>query len=121
VRTTPRAATLGVIIYLVLVVLSGALASGLELTRAAGPGVRALVAAASVLPLAVVLGACLPAGLGVVAKAHADRLPWLWAVNAATSVLGAVVATFVMIQAGLLVASWCALACYALAWVSSPR
>lgn len=61
---------------------------------------RSLVAAALLAPLGFLLGAPFPSGLRAVADRAKTRIPWLWSVNSATSVLGSVLATLLALHAG---------------------
>lgn len=67
----------------------------------APPVARAALCAGLIAPLGFLLGAPFPAGLASVAARAPGRVPWLWAVNSATSVLGSVVATIVSLHAGI--------------------
>ena len=51
-------------------------------------------------PLAVGMGVPFPAGLQRITDAAPDLVPWAWAVNGCTSVLGAVLATLCAIHLG---------------------
>jgi hypothetical protein len=62
---------------------------------------RAAVLGALVVPLGLCMGVPLPSALRVAATADGARLPWLWGVNGATSVLGSVLATMVSMHAGI--------------------
>ncbi len=62
---------------------------------------RALVAGALIAPLGFLLGVPFPTGLRAVAERANTRIPWLWSVNSATSVLGSVLATLVALHAGI--------------------
>lgn len=62
---------------------------------------RILSCAVAVAPLGFALGVPLPTALACVAARSSSRIPWLWAMNSATSVLGSVLATFVTIHAGI--------------------
>jgi hypothetical protein len=84
-----------------VLLLRFALPRVLGLTLGAAPVLRALVCAALVVPLGLLLGAPYPAGLAAVAARAPGRVPWLWAVNSATSVLGSVLATIVSLHAGI--------------------
>jgi hypothetical protein len=84
-----------------VLLLRSALPRVLGLTLGATPVFRALVCAALVVPLGLLLGAPYPAGLAAVAVRAPGRVPWLWAVNSATSVLGSVLATIVSLHAGI--------------------
>ncbi len=110
-----------VLAYLCVIVQSDALVALLKVTRPWSVQLRALLATASILPLAIVLGGCLPVGLRIVATRSPTRVPWLWAINAATSVLGAVLATIVIMHIGVLAAGWIAVGFYVIALISVPR
>ena len=56
-------------------------------------GARACVAAVLLTPLGFLMGTPFPSGLAAVRERNADRIPWLWGVNGATSVLGSVLST----------------------------
>ncbi|MCC6217263.1 MAG: hypothetical protein IT376_20565 [Polyangiaceae bacterium] len=62
---------------------------------------RAAISGILVAPLGLVLGAPFPAVLAAVARRAPERLPWLWAVNAGTGVLGSVLATLISLHAGI--------------------
>lgn len=89
----------------------------LHAAQAAPAPVRALVAAALMVPLGLLLGMPLPSLLKHAANADARRLPWLWGVNGATSVLGSVLATFISLHAGITATLLCGTAVYAVAAV----
>lgn len=81
---------------------------------------RALLTALMIAPLGLALGAPFPAGLSVVSERAGMRIPWLWAVNSATSVLGSVLATLVSIHLGISVTLWCGIGLYAAALLLAP-
>jgi len=62
---------------------------------------RALTAAALLSPLGLLLGMPLPCLLSRAAQRDRTRLPWLWGVNGATSVLGTILATLISLHAGI--------------------
>jgi len=83
------------------------------------PFLAKLVISALVLaPLGFAMGMPFPAGLRALA-AHRDKggdsIEWAWAMNAASSVLGSVLAMFIAIQFGLNVTLMCGAAAYLLA------
>jgi hypothetical protein len=91
----------------------------LDATRAlSGPG-RCVVAGALILPMGLLLGAPLPAGLASVAERAPTRVPWLFGINSATSVLGSIVATMVAMHAGIAKTLLVGVAIYAFAAVQS--
>ncbi|HVU01963.1 MAG TPA: hypothetical protein VHE30_09435 [Polyangiaceae bacterium] len=105
----------------VLVLVTGIGApAGLALVLGAPVSVRALACAASLVPLGVLLGAPFAAGLRAVAGRAEDRLPFLFAANGATSVLGSVVATLVSLHVGITATLGVAAASYGLAAALAP-
>ena len=98
-------------------------------------GIKLLVSGAILIPLGFVMGIPFPTGLRVLAvpaapesDADAVREPppssgsrdsaveWAWALNAAASVLGSVLAMFVAVNLGLTLTLACGLAAYVAAW-----
>jgi hypothetical protein len=61
---------------------------------------RVAVAAALLVPLGVLLGIPLPAGMRLVSAVSPDIVPWGWGINGAFSVVGATVAVFVAMNWG---------------------
>jgi len=61
---------------------------------------RVIVAAVWLVPLGVLLGIPLPAGMRLVSAASPDIVPWGWGINGAFSVVGATVAVFVAMNWG---------------------
>lgn len=49
---------------------------------------RATIAVVSIFPVAFVMGGFFPMGIKLVSRSQADLIPWAWAINGATSVLG---------------------------------
>jgi hypothetical protein len=82
---------------------------------------RSVLAAALLLPVGLLLGIPLPAGLSSVAVRARTRIPWLWAINSTTSVLGSVVAILVSIHAGISTTLWVGVTFYVLALFLSPK
>ncbi len=85
-----------------LVALAGfGLGGVLELGRAlSGPG-RSALAASLIAPVGLLLGAPLPSALVRIASHAPERIPWIWSVNGATSVLGSILATLTALHGGL--------------------
>ncbi|MCA9691762.1 MAG: hypothetical protein KC636_19310, partial [Myxococcales bacterium] len=110
-------ALLGVLGYLGLVVFTGLFDQVIAASWGLGVPARVLVAFALVAPLALPLGAALPAALARVAVREPGAIPWLWAVNSGASVLGAVAATIVAIHGGARACLIVGAGCYALALV----
>jgi len=88
-----------------------------------GFGYRLLVSGALVVPLGLMMGMPFPTGLRALASAPAPEFPasadnaveWAWAMNAAASVLGSVLAMVLAIQFGLNVTLICGACAYLLA------
>jgi hypothetical protein len=91
-------------------------------------GFRLLVSGVLLIPLGFVMGMPFPTGLRALAAAPAPEFPaspdnaveWAWAMNAAASVLGSVLAMVIAIQFGLTVTLACGAAAYLLALVLVP-
>jgi hypothetical protein len=103
---------------LLLVLCFGSLATA---TAGASTGVRAVIAGASLAPLGLLMGMPLPSGLSAARARDPARLPWLWGVNAAASVLGSVLATLGSMHAGITALLLSGVALYVLAAVSWRR
>ena len=74
--------------------------------------IKLLVAAVVLIPLGLAMGMPFPTGLRALARQPENSIEWAWALNAASSVLGSVLAMLIAIQWGLGVT----LACGALAY-----
>jgi spermidine synthase len=91
-------------------------------------GYRLLISGVLLIPLGFVMGMPFPTGLRALAALSAPASPdssdnaveWAWAMNAAASVLGSVLAMVIAIQFGLTVTLACGAAAYVLAWVLMP-
>jgi spermidine synthase len=91
-------------------------------------GSRLVVSGVLLIPLGFVMGMPFPTGLRALAAAPAPEFPastdnaveWAWAMNAAASVLGSVLAMVIAIQFGLTVTLACGAAAYLLALVLMP-
>jgi len=89
---------------------------------------RLVVSGVLLIPLGFVMGMPFPTGLRALAAAPAPEFPasadnaveWAWAMNAAASVLGSVLAMVIAIQFGLTVTLACGAAAYLLALVLMP-
>ncbi len=118
-------ALLSLVAYLLVVSQSGLLARVFSATLTWSLGARLGVACALLAPLGALLGAALPTWLAAVARRAPDRVPWLWGVNGAASVLGSALATLVAMHAGISGALWLGVAAYAaaaaLAWAGRGR
>jgi hypothetical protein len=62
---------------------------------------RALLVAFLLLPLGALLGVPLPSALARMQKRNPERIPWMWGINSAASVLGSVLATIVSMSFGI--------------------
>jgi hypothetical protein len=72
-----------------------------QLSASASIGERALVAGICLAPLGFLMGVPLPSGLSAMRRRDAARVPWLWGVNGAASVLGSVGATLSSMHVGI--------------------
>lgn len=115
------AVLLALLAYLVLVFQTGLFVRVLGATSAWAVGARVAIASAFLAPLGVLLGVGLPTWLaGVSARAPA-RIPWLWGLNGATSVLGSVLATLTAMHGGISGTLWLGVGAYALALLLALR
>jgi spermidine synthase len=93
-----------------------------------GFGYRLVVSGVLLAPLGFVMGMPFPTGLRALAASLAPEFPtasnnaveWAWAMNAAASVLGSVLAMVIAIQLGLTITLACGAAAYFLALVLTP-
>ena len=89
---------------------------------------RLVVSAALLIPLGFVMGMPFPTGLRAFVATPVPEFPaspdnaveWAWAMNAAASVLGSVLAMVIAIQFGLTATLACGAAAYLLALVLMP-
>ena len=79
---------------------------------------RTVVAATIVIPIGVLLGIPLPAGMRLLAARQPEIVPWGWGMNGACSVVGAAVAVFVAMNWGFSVTLSTAALAYAVAAAS---
>ncbi len=83
-----------------------------DATIQSGLFTRCLIVVAIVSPVSVALGLCFPLGMRLVTKISDDATPWMWAVNGAFGVLGAVSAVGVSMWMGIGTSLDCACLCY---------
>ncbi|MFO8071453.1 MAG: hypothetical protein R6V85_06220 [Polyangia bacterium] len=83
---------------------SGAGDALLDSAVAAPLSARIAIAAALLAPTGLLLGMPYPAGLSATAERAPRRIPWLWGINSAASVLGSVSAVLISIHAGISIA-----------------
>jgi hypothetical protein len=79
---------------------------------------RVAIAVLSLLPIGIVMGMPYPLGMRAVSGQHPDGLPWVWAVNAAASVLGSILAFALAMALGFRMVFLLGGLCYAAALVS---
>ncbi len=84
-------------------------------TQADAGSWKVAVVALIVLPLGFLMGMPFPSGLRLTAESHPDFIEWAWALNAAATVLGSVLAVFVSVVQGITMAFLAAAAAYAIA------
>ena len=80
--------------------------------------VRLLIASALLVPLGMLLGVPMPAGLRLLRDRSPQMLTWAWGMNGALSVLGATLAIFIAMNWGFRVTLLCASVTYGLAFLS---
>jgi hypothetical protein len=80
---------------------------------------RIAIAVLSLLPIGLVMGMPYPLGLRAVSSQRPDGLPWIWAVNAAASVLGSILAFALAMALGFRMVFLLGGLCYAAALVSA--
>jgi spermidine synthase len=91
-------------------------------------GYRLVISGVLLIPLGFLMGMPFPTGLRALAAAPLPEFPasadnaveWAWAMNAAASVLGSVLAMVIAIQFGLTITLGCGAAAYLLAWALIP-
>ncbi len=83
-------------------------------------GFRLFVSGVLLIPLGFVMGMPFPTGLRALASAPDNAVEWAWAMNAAASVLGSVMAMVIAIQFGLTVTLACGAAAYVIALLTVP-
>jgi hypothetical protein len=106
-RLWVAALIIAAMVLLYVVALPGLLPSLVGITFTS----KLLVSALLLIPLGLIMGMPFPTGL----RAMAANVEWAWAMNAASSVLGSVIAMFIAIQWGLRATLLCAAAAYVLA------
>ena len=92
-----------------------------DATIQSGLFTRCLIVVAVVSPVSVALGLCFPLGMRLVTKLSEDATPWMWAVNGAFGVLGAVLAVGVSMWMGIATSLDFACVCYLLVLVFTRR
>lgn len=78
-------------------------------------GLRVAVVVTLIFPAGFLMGQPFPLGMKWVSHHNQAIIPWLWAVNGSTSVIGSALATVVGLAAGFQVVSLVGTACYGLA------
>jgi hypothetical protein len=66
-------------------------------------------------PAGVLMGIPLPAGVRMLSTQRPELIPWVWAINGALSVVGAILAVFIAMNWGFSVTLLAGAACYVLA------
>jgi spermidine synthase len=115
VRVPLQLITAAILIYLAALprILSGLVGQAFWL--------KLLLSAALLAPLGFAMGMPFPTGLRVLHAAGGKAVEWAWAMNAAASVLGSVLAMAIAIQWGLQTTLLCGAGCYFLAWVVAKK
>lgn len=92
----------------------------IEATIRFGLLARCLVVVGLVAPVSLLLGLCFPIGMRLVGRISTDATPWMWGVNGALGVLGAVIAVGISMWAGIHSSLRVALLLYAALFVLAP-
>ena len=79
--------------------------------------VRLALSVACLAPLGFLLGMCFPAGVRLLGDRAEELIPWVWAVNGATSVLGSALAMLIAMNRGFSDALLAGFGMYAVALV----
>ena len=79
-----------------------------------GTGIKLMLSALLIAPLAFLMGMPFPAGLRALARTPGGSVEWAWALNAAASVLGSALAIVIALQFGFTAVLLAAAAIYAL-------
>jgi len=108
-------------IVLLLLLLAWLLPPMLQATLKWSFGARALVTAATLLPVGAALGMALPLGVRAIDRSASALVPWAWGINGVTSVLASVLAIAIGMEAGFTAALLTGIGCYALAFALSRR
>lgn len=109
-----------------LIIYVGILPGLLDYFVGAAFGAKLAISAALLIPLGFVMGMPFPSGLRAFSDGGDERgtgnsIEWAWAMNAASSVLGSVLAIVIAIEFGLNVTLACGAAAYALALLLNPK
>jgi spermidine synthase len=85
--------------------------------------VKIAIAGVLIIPLGFVMGMPFPSGLRMLGERSSDDnlIEWAWAMNAASSVLGSVLAMTIAIQFGLGVTLICGALAYVLGWLTTSK
>jgi hypothetical protein len=79
------------------------------------------LAVASLMPVGICMGMPYPLALRAISTKSAEAVPWVWAINAAASVLGSILAFSLAMAVGFRVVMLLGAACYACAFVMASR
>lgn len=82
---------------------------------------RIIISLALIAPLAFCMGMPFPLGLAQVGRTAPQLVPWVWGINACTSVVGAILATLLAIHLGFNAVVLTGVGLYGLAWKMFPR
>ena len=114
-KTIPRLAMLSVLaIGIALAWHMASFAAALAATPGWPPALRALASLVTIAPLAFAMGLPFPLGLTRLAREAPAFVPWAWGLNGCASVLAAIGALLVALEAGLVATLAIALVVYAI-------
>lgn len=77
--------------------------------------IRILIASLMLFPIGLSMGIALPLGIKTANENCAEITPWLWGINGAASISGAVLAVAISLASGITMTYWLGVVCYVIA------
>jgi hypothetical protein len=115
--TTIALAVIALLALVVTAVVTPLVTWAIPFSRAA----RIAIAVATLVPIGVVLGVPMPAGIRLLGARAPQMLTWAWGINGALSVVGATLAIFIAMNWGFATTLMVASATYVVGLVALPR
>jgi hypothetical protein len=82
---------------------------------------RIALAVVSLMPVGICMGMPYPLALRAISAQNREAVPWVWAINAAASVLGSILAFSLAMAVGFRLVLLAGAACYFCALMMAPR